>query len=136
MISNPPSIGFLTKNDGRGFFFCVCKRSPQISWGIFREFFNKWLRLIWRRMQSLCKAKIMFHSCGAIWELIPDLIDAGLDVLKPIPTDYPESGVRELKVEFGRSFVFWGGGARHPSHPAAQDSGEIEQLCARASAPS
>jgi uroporphyrinogen decarboxylase len=87
-------------------------------------------------MQSLCKAKIMFHSCGAIWELIPDLIDAGLDVLKPIPTDYPESGVRELKVEFGRSFVFWGGGARHPSHPAAQDSGEIEQLCARASAPS
>ncbi|MEJ5167091.1 MAG: hypothetical protein WHV67_08715, partial [Thermoanaerobaculia bacterium] len=28
--------------------------------------------------------KIFYHSCGAVKELIPDLIEAGIDILNPV----------------------------------------------------
>ncbi len=55
-------------------------------------------------------AKIFMHSCGAIRELIPDLIDAGVDILNPV--QYTASGMElaGLKKDFGKDLVFWGGG--------------------------
>jgi len=54
--------------------------------------------------------KIFMHSCGAIREIIPDLIDAGLDILNPV--QYTSSGMElsSLKKDFGKDLVFWGGG--------------------------
>lgn len=54
--------------------------------------------------------KIFFHSDGAIKELIPDLIDIGVDILNPI--QYSCTGIDPLKLkkEFGKDLCFWGGG--------------------------
>jgi uroporphyrinogen decarboxylase len=54
--------------------------------------------------------KIFMHSCGAIRPIIPDLIDAGLDILNPV--QYSASGMElaGLKKDFGNDLVFWGGG--------------------------
>ena len=81
-----------------------------VSPAMFREFFKERLRVIWNRIRQLTNAKIMLHSCGAVRELIPDLIDAGVDILNPIQFDCPGMNVRELKAEFGRDLVLWGGG--------------------------
>ena len=51
------------------------------------------------------------HSCGAIKELIPDLIEAGVQVLNPIQISAKGMDPRELKERFGKDLVFWGGGA-------------------------
>lgn len=56
------------------------------------------------------KARIFFHSCGAIREIIPDLIDIGVDILNPIQYKAAGMGLKNLKKAFGKEIVFWGGG--------------------------
>ncbi len=55
-------------------------------------------------------AKVFFHSCGAVRELIPDLVEIGVDVLNPVQVSAAGMDTAELKREFGRDIVFWGGG--------------------------
>jgi len=54
--------------------------------------------------------KLFFHSCGAVRPLIGDLIEAGIDILNPVQISAAGMDPRELKQEFGRDVVFWGGG--------------------------
>jgi len=53
---------------------------------------------------------LFFHSCGAIRPLIGDLIDAGIDILNPVQVSAASMDPKELKQEFGRDLVLWGGG--------------------------
>ena len=50
------------------------------------------------------------HSCGSIYQLIPDLIEAGFDVLNPMQTQCIDMEPERLKNEFGQEVTFWGGG--------------------------
>jgi len=52
---------------------------------------------------------VAYHSCGAIRDIIPDLIGMGLDVLNPIQCNCPGMSPPELKREFGSSLTFMGG---------------------------
>ena len=49
------------------------------------------------------------HSCGAIRQLIPDLIATGIDVLDPLQVKAVGMVPAELKAEFGRKICFSGG---------------------------
>ena len=53
-------------------------------------------------------AKVRLHSCGFVKPLIPDLIDAGVDMLNPIEVKAGMNPV-ELKQEFGDRLAFHGG---------------------------
>jgi len=53
--------------------------------------------------------KVMMHSCGAIAELIPLLIEAGVDILDPIQVTAKGMVPADLKVRFGERIVFHGG---------------------------
>jgi len=55
-------------------------------------------------------ARVFFHTCGAVRELIPDLIEIGVDILNPVQVSAAGMDTAELKREFGRDLVFWGGG--------------------------
>lgn len=54
--------------------------------------------------------KIFFHSCGAVRPIVGDFIDAGIDILNPVQVSAAGMDLCELKAEFGRDLVFWGGG--------------------------
>lgn len=54
-------------------------------------------------------AKVMLHSCGAVRPLIPDLIDAGIEVLDPVQPLAAGMSPAELHAEFGGRMVFHGG---------------------------
>ncbi|MCD6355498.1 MAG: hypothetical protein J7L95_08110 [Prolixibacteraceae bacterium] len=54
--------------------------------------------------------KIMLHSCGSIYQYIPDLIECGYDILNPVQTNCLDMDPQKLKNEFGRDVSFWGGG--------------------------
>jgi uroporphyrinogen decarboxylase len=58
----------------------------------------------------LPNAKTFLHSCGAIRAVIPDLIDAGLDILNPVQYTADGMELQALKKDFGDALVFWGGG--------------------------
>ena len=53
-------------------------------------------------------AKFMLHSCGGVWDLIPDLIDAGVDILDPIQTQARGMNPAELKAAYGHALSFHG----------------------------
>ena len=53
--------------------------------------------------------KIMLHCDGAIRRFIPDLIDAGFDILNPVESDLIGMDPAELKRDFGKDLVFMGG---------------------------
>lgn len=52
---------------------------------------------------------IFYHSCGAAKELIPYLIDEGVDILNPVQVSAVGMDSKELKREFGEDITFWGG---------------------------
>ncbi len=54
--------------------------------------------------------KTFIHSCGSVWDLMPDLIEAGFDILNPVQCSAAKMDPQALKREFGRDIVFWGGG--------------------------
>lgn len=80
------------------------------------EMYRKYLKPRHTKLFSHIKkiapnVKIFFHSCGAVYNLIPDLIESGIDILNPIQVS--ASGMedtKKLKKEFGKDIVFWGGG--------------------------
>jgi uroporphyrinogen decarboxylase len=51
------------------------------------------------------------HSCGSIHALLPDLIEAGFEVINPVQTACRDMDAARLKREFGADITFWGGGA-------------------------
>jgi uroporphyrinogen decarboxylase len=52
---------------------------------------------------------LMFHTDGAVRAIIPDLIQAGVDILNPIQPFCQDMLFEELKDEFGDRLVFHGG---------------------------
>ena len=54
--------------------------------------------------------KTFIHSCGSVYDLIPDFIEAGFDILNPVQCSAAKMDARTLKQEFGKDLVFWGGG--------------------------
>ena len=53
--------------------------------------------------------KVIYHSCGGIFDIIPDLIDAGVDVVHPIQALAKGMEPRRLKEKFGDKVSFCGG---------------------------
>lgn len=54
------------------------------------------------------RTQIMYHSCGSIREIIPDLIDMGVDILNPIQAKAKGMEPARLKKDFGDKITFYG----------------------------
>lgn len=76
---------------------------------IYKKYFKKRHKKMWDLIHSKSKCKIFLHSCGSIYELIPDMLDAGLDILNPVQTSARNMEPQRLKNEFGKDLIFWGG---------------------------
>lgn len=83
---------------------------PQMSPAMYREFFKRRHKAMWTRAKQLADVKVMLHCCGGIRELLPDLIDAGLDATNPVQITCSGMDAASLKRDFGRDIAFWGGG--------------------------
>lgn len=83
---------------------------PFMSPEVFREIFKPRYKKMWDYVHQNSNCKVFLHSCGSIYELIPDLIDAGVDILNPVQTQTANMEPERLKKEFGKYVTFWGGG--------------------------
>ena len=52
---------------------------------------------------------VYFHCCGDLCDVIPDLIEMGVDILDPVQTSAPRMKIENLKREFGKDLCFHGG---------------------------
>lgn len=84
---------------------------PQISPAMFREFFKPRHAQMWGMVKKLAPSvKTLLHSCGTISDLLPDMIEAGLDAVNPVQTNCKRMEPERLKSDFKGQVTFWGGG--------------------------
>lgn len=80
--------------------------SPEHFRRLVRPRIGELIAFIKRRNPGTC---ILLHSCGAIFPLIGDLIDIGVDLLNPIQPRAAGMDPHALKKEYGDDIVFHGG---------------------------
>jgi uroporphyrinogen decarboxylase len=76
------------------------------------ELYRTLIKPYHRRMAAAIKRfdkPILYHSCGAVSRLIPDLLDVGIDALNPVQVAAGGMDTKRLKQEYGRDLAFWGG---------------------------
>ena len=83
---------------------------PFISPELFRRVIKPYQKKLYDHIHSRTNAKIFLHTCGSIVELLPDLIEIGLDIVNPVQISAAGMDPAFLKKEFGKDIVFWGGG--------------------------
>lgn len=86
------------------------QNSMLMSLEMFRKYFKPRYKEIFSFIKSRCSAYIFFHTCGSVYDLIPDLIELGVDILNPVQVNAAKMDTKRLKSEFGDSITFWGGG--------------------------
>ena len=87
------------------------QQSQLISPEQFREYYKPhFLRVLNFIKSKEPKVKLMFHSCGNVRPIIPDLIEMGVDILNPVHITATGMEPVQLKKDFGNDIVFWGGG--------------------------
>jgi uroporphyrinogen decarboxylase len=83
---------------------------PQISAGMYDEFFKPRHERMWKRAKELADVKVMLHCCGGIRPLIPSIAEAGADTFNPVQITCSGMESKALKRDFGDRIAFWGGG--------------------------
>lgn len=86
----------------------------QNGWLIHPELYRKVIKPKEKRLVEAVRkktdAKFFYHSCGATFDLIPDLIEIGFDILNPVQVSARGMDSKRLKEAFGKDITFWGGG--------------------------
>jgi uroporphyrinogen decarboxylase len=77
---------------------------------IYRTLFKPRHKILCDYVKSHSKMHTFIHSCGAIAKLMPDMIEAGIEIFNPVQTNATGMSPAFLKKEFGAQCTFWGGG--------------------------
>ena len=77
------------------------------------EYFRKEVVPRFKKMISFIKtktdAKCCYHSCGATYWCMNDMIEMGVDIIHPIQANAKGNDTEKLKAEFGKRITFHGG---------------------------
>ncbi len=82
--------------------------APFLSVAMFRELIMPYYKRGLDWVHENTRMKVFMHNDGAIFDLIPSLIEMGVDILNPIQTTAKGMDPARLKAEFGEKLTFWG----------------------------
>jgi uroporphyrinogen decarboxylase len=99
------SVDVVLLNDDLG-----TQNGPMLALATYRELIKPYQKILFTHVKRKFGRPILFHSCGAVREFIPDLIDVGVDALNPVQLSANGMDARVLKHDFGNYMSFWGGG--------------------------
>jgi len=85
-------------------------QGPFMAPEIYRQLFKPRHKILCDYVKTHSKMHTFIHSCGSISLLMPDLIEAGIEIFNPVQTNANGMDPRFLKKEFGKDCTFWGGG--------------------------
>jgi uroporphyrinogen decarboxylase len=98
--------------------------SPQTYRRVIKPRHKRAIELI----HNLTPAKVVYHTCGSVVPLIPDLIEIGVDALNPIQVSAKDMDTLKLKKEFGNDIAFWGAIDTHHVLPNGTSREIIEEV--------
>ena len=86
------------------------QEGPAIRVEWFRELFKPRYIEYFSLVKKLApQAKVFFHTCGSVYDLLPEVIETGIDILNPVQVSAAKMDTARLKREFGDALTFWGG---------------------------
>lgn len=84
------------------------QRGPLISVEMWRRYFRDAFRK-YCDIAHKYGLKVMYHTCGDVYQLIPEFIENGLDCLQSLQPQATNMDIKRLKQEFGKDLSFQGG---------------------------
>ena len=103
-VGNRVSATFVTGTD------FGMQTGPFISPETYRELYMPFHKRVNDWIHENTKWKTFIHTCGSVRALLEDFIKAGFDILNPVQCSAAHMDPSQLKREFGKRIVFWGGG--------------------------
>jgi uroporphyrinogen decarboxylase len=86
------------------------QEGPLVSPKLFHELIYPCQKELFQYVKHNSGLFTFLHSCGSIYRLIPDIIEAGIDIINPVQISAEDMAPEKLKSEFGDDITFWGGG--------------------------
>jgi uroporphyrinogen decarboxylase len=83
---------------------------PIISPNTYRKLIKPRHKQLIDMIHTKTNAKIFMHCCGSVYDLLPDLIETGVEILNPVQVSAAKMDLTRLKRDFGDQLTFWGGG--------------------------
>jgi hypothetical protein len=103
-VGDRVSIVFITGTD------FGTQKGPFIGNRAYRQLYQPFHRRVNDWIHEHTPWKTFIHSCGSVIMLLPDIVDAGFDVLNPVQCSAAGMHPKALKDRFGEVLTFWGGG--------------------------
>jgi uroporphyrinogen decarboxylase len=75
------------------------------------EKWRRYFKSAWKRVYDRVHLQgkyVLAHSCGSVYDIIPDAIEIGLDMLESVQPEAANMDTFKLKREFGDKIGFWG----------------------------
>ena len=85
------------------------QESGLLSPSVYKEMIFPYASELIGRIKSSGK-RVVMHTCGAISEFLPFLIEMGVDAVNPVQVSAKGMNPSDLVREYGRDIAFWGGG--------------------------
>jgi len=85
-------------------------QGPFMQPDLYREIFKPRHKMLCDYVHTHSSMHTFLHSCGSIDLVIPDLVEAGFEILNPVQTNARGMEPARLKRDFGKDVTFWGGG--------------------------
>lgn len=79
--------------------------SPQM----YKDMIKPYHKQLNQFIKSKTKARVFFHSCGAVFPLIDDFVEAGVDILNPIQPIPGQLEAEQLSEKYKGKLIFHGG---------------------------
>lgn len=117
VVSFPDDLGFQDR--------------PYVRPELYRQKIKPYHRRLVDAVKSKTGAKVVMHSDGSIYPIIPDLIDIGVDALNPVQVSARDMDSRGLKAAFGANLSFWGGIDTHVVLPTGTPQQVSEEVGTR-----
>lgn len=86
------------------------QNGPFIGPAAYRKLYQPFHRRVNDWVHQHTAWKTFIHSCGSVVALLPDIVEAGFDILNPVQCSAAGMDAATLKDRFGSRLTFWGGG--------------------------
>jgi len=104
IVGEKPSIAYTSGTD------FGTQNGPFLSPQTYRDLFKPFHKIINDWVHKNTNWKTFVHSCGSIWDLMDDMVDAGFEIFNPVQCSASCMDPKALKQRYGQQITFWGGG--------------------------
>lgn len=76
---------------------------------LWRKIYKPHYKRLFTEWHKITRMKVNLHCCGAISEILGDLIECGVDLYNPVQISANDMNPKVLKEKFGDKIIFYGG---------------------------